>query len=105
MMKYFFIAIVALAFAAGVIPQTGSAARLDSNNVVGGSLKILNDTDGDVQIHTGSGFVEINKGSSTSVSCEIGRVISLADRGKKKEELFTVDDSMCGKTVRLSKYL
>lgn len=71
----------------------------------GGSFKILNDTDNDVQIHTGSGFVELNKGSSTSITCEAGREIRSANKGKKGEVIFTVDDTMCGKTIKLSKYL
>lgn len=72
---------------------------------IGGSFKILNDTDNDVQIHTGSGFVELNKGSSTSLTCEAGREIRQANKGKKGDVIFTVDDSMCGKTIKLSKYL
>jgi hypothetical protein len=75
------------------------------NSTIGGSFKILNDTDGDVQIHTGSGFVELNKGASTSITCEVGREIRSANKGKKGDVIFTVDDSMCGKTVKLSKYL
>lgn len=73
--------------------------------MAGGNVTIKNDSDADVQIHTGSGFVEINKTSSTSVSCEPGKVISLAEKGKKKSVLFTIDESMCGKMVKLSKYL
>ncbi len=69
------------------------------------SFKILNDTDNDVQIHTGSGFVELNKGSSTSLTCDAGKEIRSANKGKKGDVIFTVDDSMCGKTVKLSKYL
>jgi hypothetical protein len=72
---------------------------------VGGSFKILNDADTDVQIHTGSGFVELTKGSSTSVTCEVGREIRQANKGKKGDVIFVVDDTMCGKTVKLSKYL
>ena len=72
---------------------------------ISGSFKILNDTDADVQIYTGSGFVELNKGASTSITCEPGREIRKANKGKKGDVIFTVDDSMCGKTVKLSKYL
>lgn len=69
------------------------------------SFKILNDTDNDVQIYTGSGFVELNKGASTSLTCEAGKEIRSANKGKKGDVIFTIDDSMCGKTVKLSKYL
>lgn len=75
------------------------------SSTISGSFKILNDTDGDVQIYTGSGFVELNKGASTSITCEPGREIRKANKGKKGDVIFTVDDSMCGKTVKLSKYL
>ena len=49
------------------------------------SVKIINDTDGDIQLHTGHGFVELNKGASTSITCEPGTKISHADKGKKGE--------------------
>jgi hypothetical protein len=75
------------------------------NSSIGGSFKILNDTDNEVQIHTGSGFVELNKGSSTSLTCEAVKEIRSANKGKKGGVIFTVDDSMCGKTIKLSKYL
>lgn len=77
----------------------------NTNIKIEGSFKILNDTDADVQIYTGSGFVELNKGASTSITCEPGREIRKANKGKKGDVIFTVDDSMCGKTVKLSKYL
>ncbi len=69
------------------------------------SFKLVNDTDADVQIHTGSGFVEINKTSSTSITCDVGREIRLANKGKKGAVLFVVEDGMCGKTLKLSAYL
>jgi hypothetical protein len=76
-----------------------------NNSAMFSSFKILNDTDNDVQIYTGSGFVELNKGASTSLTCESGKEIRSANKGKKGDVIFTVDDSMCGKTVKLSKYL
>jgi len=75
------------------------------NSTARASFKILNDTDGDIEIHTGAGFVELNKGSSTGVTCEAGREIRHANKGKKGDVFFVIDDSMCGKTVKLSKYL
>lgn len=99
--------ITLLALILTLVTATGIFASRTAHAVApaAASMKIINDTDNDVQIHTGSGFVEINKGSSTSITCEAGKVISLADKGKKKGELFTVDESMCGKVVKLSKYL
>ena len=84
---------------------TNISSEKNTNISISGSFKILNDTDADVQIYTGSGFVELNKGASTSVTCEAGREIRKANKGKKGDVIFTVDDSMCGKTVKLSKYL
>jgi hypothetical protein len=84
--------------------QTNAIESLMSSAIFG-SFKILNDTDNDVQIYTGSGFVELNKGASTSLTCEAGKEIRSANKGKKGDVIFTVDDSMCGKTVKLSKYL
>jgi hypothetical protein len=88
-------------FAKTTLNSTASTVYIENS----GSFKILNDTDSDVQIHTGSGFVELNKGSSTSITCEAGREIRSANKGKKGDVIFVVDDSMCGKTVKLSKYL
>lgn len=93
------IAISATAIAMTNIETTASEAAVMA------SFKLINDTDGDVQIHTGSGFVELNKSASTSITCDVGREIRLANKGKKGDVLFVVDDSMCGKTVKLSKYL
>lgn len=80
-----------------------------SNEVIyslGGSVKILNDTDNEMKIHTGSGVVTLNaNGGSTSISCNVGTKIYTAPNGSKKDLLFEIDDSMCDKTVKLSKYL
>lgn len=73
---------------------------------VGGFVKIVNDTKEDYRIHTGSGHVTLNHGGgSTSVACEAGRKISHSDGSKAKGLIFTIDESMCGKTVKLSDYL
>jgi hypothetical protein len=107
MKKTAILLVLTVAFASTAIFAKSNINLLENavNSTISGSFKILNDTDGDVQIHTGSGFVELNKGSSTSVTCEAGREIRSANKGKKGDVIFTVDDSMCGKTVKLSKYL
>lgn len=100
-MRYL-ILILAVVIAVGV---TTASATDPANLKSTSSFKLVNDTDADVQIHTGSGFVEINKSSSTSITCDVGREIRLANKGKKGNVLFVVADSMCGKTIKLSAYL
>ncbi|MFQ3599511.1 MAG: hypothetical protein SNJ66_14355 [Chloroherpetonaceae bacterium] len=71
-----------------------------------GSVKIVNDTKQDVHIYTGTGHVRLTHGGgSTSVSCENGKEICFSNKGKKGSVIFTIDASMCGKTVKLSSYL
>lgn len=70
------------------------------------SVKIVNDTDNDVMIHTGSGHVKLNHGGgSTSVECEDGKKISYSNGSKATGLIFTIDESMCGKTIKLSTYI
>ena len=102
-MRYLTI-LLAIIVAVGSV-DSFAGQRPASAAVSAASFKLINDTDSDVQIHTGSGFVEINKSSSTSITCEAGREIRLANKGKKGDVLFVVEESMCGKTVKLSTYL
>jgi hypothetical protein len=92
-------------FAFGLPTASVSAAPPAAADCTVASVKILNDTGADIQLHTGHGFVELNKGASTSITCEPGTTISHADKGKKGAAIFEIDESMCGKTVKLSKYL
>ncbi|NVK20991.1 MAG: hypothetical protein HWD86_00590 [Kangiellaceae bacterium] len=66
------------------------------------NVKLINDTGNKVSIHTGTGFVTLNKGGSTSFSCKPGKAVSKADSGKKKDVIFKVESKHCGKTVKLS---
>jgi hypothetical protein len=64
-------------------------------------IKLVNDTDKKISIHTGTGSVTLNPGGgSTSFSCTIGKSIK-AD-GK---EIFKVTEKMCGETIKPSSYL
>lgn len=73
---------------------------------INSSVKILNDTDNELKIHTGSGVVTLNaNGGSTSISCNVGTKIYTAPNGSKKDLIFEIDESMCDKTVKLSKYI
>lgn len=66
------------------------------------SFKLVNDTGSKISIHTGTGVANLNKGSSTSITCKIGKKIYTASRGTKDKFLFKVSSSHCGKTVKLS---
>lgn len=69
-------------------------------------FKLINDTNQKVRIHTGYGVVSLNKrGGSTSITCRPGKKVYTAPRGSKDKFLFKVTSSMCGKTVKLSKYM
>jgi hypothetical protein len=107
MKKISIILVLFIAISSTSVLANNLFANSESNNTSNyfESFKIINDTDADVQIHTGSGFVEINKTSSTSITCEAGKEIRLANKEKKGDVLFVVDSSMCGKVVKLSKYL
>jgi len=69
------------------------------------SFKIYNDTGSKISIHTGSGIVNLNKGSSSSVSCKIGKKVYTASHGSKKKFLFKISSSTCGSKVKLSSVL
>jgi len=69
------------------------------------SFSLINDTKEKVSIYTGSGFVSLNKGSKTSISCKIGKEVYWAEKGKKKSVIFKIKSDMCGKTLKLSKLL
>lgn len=69
------------------------------------SFTLINDTKEKVSIHTGSGFVSLNKGSKTSITCKVGKEVRWAESGKKKDLIFKITNEMCGKTIKLSKQL
>ncbi len=87
---------------------THSAQVLPSHSaeqVASKSFKLINDTSSKVRLHTGSGFVTLNKGSKTSIGCRVGKKVSLAEKGKKKKTLFTIKSDMCGETLDLSDFM
>ncbi len=71
--------------------------------VLGSSISLINDTKGKVSIYTGSGFVSLNKGSKTSISCRVGKEVRWANKGKKGKVIFKIESKHCGKTLKLSK--
>lgn len=70
--------------------------------IVGESFSLINDTKDKVSIHTGTGFVSLNKGSKTSIGCNVGKEVRWAESGKKGDVIFKIKDDMCGKTLKLS---
>ncbi|WP_158840763.1 hypothetical protein [Polaribacter sp. L3A8] len=73
--------------------------------VIGSSFKLINDTKNKVSIYTGTGFVSLNKGSSTSVGCNVGKEVCWASKGKKGKVIFKIASTHCGKTIKLSTVL
>jgi hypothetical protein len=70
------------------------------NTEVSSSFKLVNDTGEKVKISHKGGSVSLNNGGSTSISCDEGKEISV--NGKVT---FEVSSDMCGKTIKLSKYM
>jgi len=73
--------------------------------IVGSSFSLVNDTKEKVSIYTGSGFVSLNKGSKTSISCKVGKEVRWANKGKKGDVIFKIASKHCGKTIKLSKVM
>ncbi|MBV1924507.1 MAG: hypothetical protein KUG68_10825 [Flavobacteriaceae bacterium] len=69
------------------------------------SFSLVNDTKEKVSIHTGSGFVSLNKGSKTSITCNTSKEVRWASKGKKGDVIFKITSDMCGKTLKLSKLM
>jgi len=81
-----------------------------TNNIVNeikleSSFSLINDTKDKISIHTGTGFVSFNKGSKTSIGCNVGKEVRWANDGKKGEVIFKITADMCGKTLKLSELM
>ncbi|WP_320816079.1 hypothetical protein [Flavobacterium sp.] len=72
---------------------------------IGESFSLINDTKDKVSIHTGTGFVSLNKGSKTSIGCNVGKEVRWAESGKKGDVVFKITKDMCGKTLKLSELI
>ncbi len=66
------------------------------------SFSLINDSKDKISIHTGTGFVSLNKGSKTSIGCNIGKEVRWANEGKKGDVIFKISSEMCGKILKLS---
>ncbi|NHN27392.1 hypothetical protein FIA58_017060 [Flavobacterium jejuense] len=77
-----------------------SKSSIEKN--IGASFSLINDTKDKVSIYTGTGFVSLNKGSKTSIGCNVGKEVRWAESGKKGDVIFKITKEMCGKTLKLS---
>ncbi len=68
------------------------------------SITFINDSKEKITIHTGTGIVSLNKGSKTSIGCNVGKEVCWAENGKKGEIIFKITAEMCGKTFKLSEF-
>lgn len=105
-MKFIIIAIsvfVSLSFSS--ITETTETAVETTKEIYGSSFKLINDTKNKVSIYTGSGYVTLNKGGKTSISCKVGKTVHWASKGKKGAIIFKITNDMCGETIKLSKVM
>jgi len=102
-MKTFIITLSLFTLMSNPIVETESASKTEIN--IASSFSLINDTKSKVSIHTGSGFVSLNKGSKTSVSCNVGKEVRWANKGKKGDVIFKIASKHCGKTIKLSEMI
>lgn len=85
--------------------QTTLIENTKTEITIASSFSLVNDTKEKVSIYTGTGFVSLNKGSKTSISCKVGKEVRWANKGKKGDVIFKIKSDMCGKTLKLSKLI
>ncbi len=89
----------------GTITNTENTSSVKTETVVGESFSLINDSKDKISIHTGTGFVSLNKGSKTSIGCNVGKEVRWANEGKKGDLIFKITADMCGKTLKLSELM
>ena len=89
----------------GTITNTENTSSVKTEIVVGESFSLINDFKDKISIHTGTGFVSLNKGSKTSIGCNVGKEVRWANEGKKGDVIFKITADMCGKTLKLSELM
>jgi hypothetical protein len=100
------ILIVSIIFLSSFKPVLQEVKETTSNIEISiASISIINDTKEKISIHTGSGFVSLNKGSKTSITCNTSKEVRWANKGKKGDVIFKITSDMCGKTLKISKFL
>jgi hypothetical protein len=89
----------------GTITNSVIKSNVKIETVLGESFSLINDSKDKISIHTGTGFVSLNKGSKTSIGCNVGKEVRWANEGKKGEVIFKITADMCGKTFKLSELI
>lgn len=84
---------------------SSSKINLEKTANMEASFSLINDSKDKISIHTGTGFVSLNKGSKTSIGCNVGKEVRWAENGKKGELIFKITAEMCGKTFKLSEFV
>lgn len=103
-MKKVILLIAVISFMSFTVVNNSTLKEENTNEVVlGSSISLINDTKGKVSIYTGTGFVSLNKGSKTSISCKVGKEVRWANKGRKGDVIFKIESKHCGKTLKLSK--
>ena len=103
-MKKVIVLIAAIGFMSfNVSNDTKIKENITKEIVLGSSISLINDTKGKVSIYTGTGFVSLNKGSKTSISCKVGKEVRWDNKGRKGDVIFKIENKHCGKTLKLSK--
>ncbi len=101
MKKLFLMMVVGFGFFS-FAPQ--NTEKINTEIVQSSSFSLLNDTKESVSIHTGGGYVTLQKGGKTSITCTVGKEVRWANSGTKGDLIFKISDDMCGTTVKLSDY-
>jgi len=94
-------AIVAGACMSFTIAKTVEVDNIETVATSGGKITLINDTGEKLSVHTGSGSCSLNpRGGKTSFSCNIGKKVKV-----NGDVVFTIKESHCGETIKLSEYL
>jgi len=104
-MKIIIATLALVSLTAFVSPDKNITVNTETVISVGSSFKLINDTKNKVRVYTGSGFVSLNKGSKTSISCNTGKEVRWANKGKKGDVIFKIASKHCGKTIKLSEVM
>lgn len=105
-MKKLIVLIVAIGFMSfNISNDVTIKENVNKEIVIASSFSLINDTKNKVSIYTGTGFVTLNKGSKTSISCKAGKEVRWAKSGTKGAVIFKIKSSHCGKTLKLSKLI